>query len=84
MPIQEKKEVVLTRVPPGDRWAQPGYEGDKIYESLTDALNGIYDKTGCTNYYIEARAGTVWMVISEEVPVAPPPPPKKFSIYGDS
>jgi hypothetical protein len=76
--IKEQKELVLKRVPPGDRWVFA--DGSKtIYPSLTDALEGWYQENGDTNFYIEARNGTVEIIREEEVEK----PVKRFSLYGE-
>lgn len=79
--IKEEKELVLVRVPPGDRWkfaASPAV-GKTIYPSLTDALEAWYQQNGDTNFYIEARKGTVEIIRQEEVEVEI----KRFSLYGE-
>jgi hypothetical protein len=76
--IKEQKQLVLKRVPPGDRWVF--VDGKKtIYPSLTDALEAWYQENGHTNFYIEARKGTVEIVIEEEIEI----PVKRFSLYGE-
>jgi hypothetical protein len=76
--IKEHKELVLKRVPPGDRWVFA--DGSKtIYPSLTDALEGWYQKNNDTQFFMDARKGTVEIVTSEEVEKAT----KKFSLYGE-
>jgi hypothetical protein len=76
--IKEEKELVLKRVPPGDRWLFA--DGSKtIYPSLTDALEGWYQENGDTNFYIEARNGTVEIIKEQEVEK----PVKRFSLYGE-
>lgn len=82
--IKEQREVVLKRVPPGDRWKfadgvlSPGVQ-QTIFPTLTDALESYYQLTGLTNFYIEARRGTVEIVMEEEVEK----PVKRFSLYGE-
>jgi len=79
--IKEQRELVLKRVPPGDRWifaASPA-NGKIIYPSLTDALEAWYQANGDTNFYIEARQGTVEIIREEEVEI----PVKRFSLYGE-
>jgi len=82
--IKEQRELILKRVPPGDRWTfapgvlSPGAQSP-IFPSLTDALESYYQLTGNTNFYIEARKGTVEIVIEEEVEK----PVKRFSLYGE-
>jgi hypothetical protein len=81
--LKEQKELVLKRVPPGDRWifakAQPGGIQGDVHQSLTDALEAWFQYTGETNFYIDARKGTVEVVKQEEIAV----PVKRFSLYGE-
>lgn len=78
--IKEQKELVLKRVPPGDRWVfANGSSSSKLYLSLTDALEAWYQVNGDTNFFIEARKGTVHIVKEEEVEV----PVKRSSLYGE-
>ena len=77
--IKEQKELVLKRVPPGDRWTFADGSQKNIYPSLTDALEGWYQINGDTNFYIEARKGTVEIIKQEEVEI----PVKRFSLYGE-
>jgi hypothetical protein len=77
--IKEQKELVLKRVPPGDRWVFANTPKGTIYPSLTDALEGWYQINGDTNFYIEARKGTVEIIKQEEVEI----PLKRFSLYGE-
>jgi len=81
--LKEERVVVLKRVPPGDRWvfADGSTVGTAktIYPSLTDALEAQYEETGDTQFYIDARKGTVESVVREEVEI----PVKRFSLYGE-
>lgn len=78
--LKEQKELVLKRVPPGDRWVfANGNSSALIYPSLTDALEAWYQTNGDTNFYIEARKGTVEIIKQEEVEI----PVKRFSLYGE-
>lgn len=77
--IKQEKELVLKRVPPGDRWVFATTPKGTIWPSLTDALEAWYQNTGDTNFYIEARNGTVHIIKEEEVEV----PVKRFSLYGE-
>ena len=77
--IKEHKELVLKRVQPGDRWVFADARVNNIYPSLTDALEAWYQTNGDTNFYIEARKGTVEIVTSVKVEKAT----KKFSLYGE-
>ena len=81
--LKEEKILVLKRVPPGDRWifagAKEGNIRGDVYPSLTDALEGWYQYAGDTNFYIEARRGTVEIVKQAEVEKEV----KRFSLYGE-
>lgn len=77
--LKEQKELVLKRVPPGDRWIFADGKNSAIYPSLTDALEAWYQTNGDTNFYIEARKGTVEIIKQEEVEK----PVKRFSLYGE-
>ena len=77
-------KVVLVRIPPGDNWEyeKQTIEGVKVsvYNSLTDALNAVFESTGITDFYVEARKGTVSIQSKEgELTVKS----KSFNIYGD-
>jgi hypothetical protein len=77
--IKEQKELVLKRVPPGDRWVFAKGNGQNTYSSLTDALEAWYQYAGDTNFYIEARNGTVEIIKEQEVEK----PVRRFSLYGE-
>ena len=77
--LKEQKELVLKRVPPGDRWVFANGKNSAVYPSLTDALEAWYQNFGDTNFYIEARKGTVEIIKQEEVEK----PLKRFSLYGE-
>jgi len=77
--IKEEKELVLKRVPPGDNWKFADGGQKEIYSSLTDALEAWYQYAGDTNFYIEARNGTVEIIKEQEVEK----PVRRFSLYGE-
>ena len=72
------KELVASRIPPGDRWALIESESDIVYGSLTDCLNQIYVVHKATQFVIDAKKGEVYI----EDGVEKPPTVKKFSLYG--
>jgi len=76
----EVKQVIFKRVPPGDRWSEIGAKEERVLPSLTDALEYFYQQNGTRQYYIDAAAGTIAMVLEEPDPI---PQPRQFSIYGD-
>ena len=79
--VEEIKTKVAKRVPPGDRWAPLSNTTVKL-DSLTDVLEFIYQDTGKTQFYMDAKEGFVYVVDTEEV-VIEPEPEKKYNLYGD-
>jgi hypothetical protein len=77
--IKEQKIQVLKRVPPGDRWIFANLKNSAVYPSLTDALEAWYQTNGDTQFYMDARKGTVEIIKQEEIEK----PTKKFSLYGE-
>ena len=73
------KELVASRVPPGDRWALIESESDIVYGSLTDCLNQIYKVHSTAQFEIDAREGTI--SIDDGVPIVEPI--KTFDLYGE-
>lgn len=78
---EEIKVQVAKRVPPGDRWTPLDNE-TVILESLTDVLEYVFQKTGKTQFYMDAREGFVYVVDTEEK-VIEVEPPKTWSLYGE-
>jgi hypothetical protein len=78
---EEVKTKVAQRVPPGDRWS-PLSNTTVILDSLTDCLEFIYQDTGKTQFYMDAREGYVYLVDTEEI-IIQPEPEKKWSLYGE-
>ena len=77
--IEEVKEVIMKRVPPGDRWSPIG--SSVILDSLTDALEYHFQNTGQTEFFLSARKGTVEVIHTQEVQVEKPI--TKYSLYGE-
>ena len=73
------KQLVATRVPPGDRWILDEEENDVIYGSLTDCLNQIFLVHEATQFFVDAKKGEVYI----EDGVEKPQPVKKYSLYGE-
>ena len=78
---EERKVRVAKRVPPGDRWT-PLSNSTVMLDSLTDVLEFIYQDTGKTQFYMDAKEGFVYVVDTEEV-VIEPEPTKRWSLYGE-
>ena len=79
--VIERNELIATRVPPGDRWT---LVGDKVvYNSLTEALEAWFAKSGeKAEFRLAPLDSKLYVIRTEEVEIKPEPP-KKFSIYGD-
>jgi hypothetical protein len=76
------KELVLTRVPPGDRWRDAKTpRSDEIFISLTDGLEHAFSQHDCFEFHINAKEGKVYKVIPD--PPAEPEKPKSYSLYGE-
>ena len=73
------KQLIATRVPPGDRWVLDEEENDVIYGSLTDCLNQIFLVHQASQFYVDAKKGEVYI----EDGVEKPQPVKKYSLYGE-
>lgn len=78
--IEEIKEVVFRRNPPGDRWSPVG-NPSIVLESLTEALEYNFQKTGETEYFLSAKNGTVEVVKTKETKVEKVI--QKYSLYGE-
>lgn len=77
--VKEQKKLALKRVPPGDKWVFADGSQKGIYPSLTDGLEAWYQAKGDTQFFMDARNGTVEVVSTIEVEV----PQKRFSLYGE-
>jgi hypothetical protein len=78
---EEVKTKIAKRVPPGDRW-QPLDNPQVTLQSLTEVLEYVYQKTGNTQFYMDAREGFTYIIDTEER-VIQPEPEKKWSLYGE-
>lgn len=78
--IMEIKHEIFTRIPPGDRWQEINGDPNRIFPTLTDALEYYFQKTKVRKYHIDAEAGLLYKVVEESAPATPPP---SFSIYGE-
>ena len=75
-----QKIEILNRVPPGDRWSPVGSSNTPILESLTEALEYIFQENGYKEFHLSPFQGKIYAVVeAEDVPT----PPKKYNIYGD-
>ncbi len=84
MATEEKKQLVLKRVPPGDQWTDANQTSD-VFPSLTDGLEYTFQKSGgkLTEFHLSSFRGEIYSVTTEDVPDAPPPPKPRYSMYGE-
>jgi hypothetical protein len=78
--VEQIKEVVLRRVPPGDRWS-PVDNPSIVLESLTDGLEYYFQKKGQTDFFLSAKEGVVEVIHEKEVEVEKSI--TKYSLYGE-
>ena len=78
--VEQIKDVILRRVPPGDRWS-PVDNPSVVLDSLTEGLEYHVQKTGQTEYFLSAKRGTVEVIYEKEVEVEKPI--TKYSLYGE-
>lgn len=78
--VEQIKDVILRRVPPGDRWS-PVDNPSVVLDSLTEGLEYHFQKTGQTEYFLSAKRGTVEVIYEKEVEVEKPI--TKYSLYGE-
>lgn len=76
----ERREEILKRLPPGDRWVESNGDQQRVYPTLTAGLEYVFQKTKCKQYFFDAGEGKVYMVKQEK---DPEPEIQTFSIYGD-
>ena len=77
---KEETAIVLVRQPPGDNWAPSEQPSRVPFTNLTDALNYVFEQTGCRKFIIDAEQGVVKSIVTVE---AEAPAPKKYSIYDE-
>ena len=80
----ENKQLIVERVPPGDRWALTADPSKVIYESITEALEAYFQQTRFNAaFYLDPLGGKLYAVKREEIEIEPEPI-RTFDFYGDS
>ena len=76
------KQLILKRIPPGDRWVDIENESE-IFESLTEGLEYSFQKSKgkIKELHLSAFDGKVFYVLPDPEPE--PEPVKKYSLYGE-
>ena len=84
METKEVKQLVLKRVPPGDKWEDSNMRSE-TFASLTDGLEYTFQNTGgkTTEFHLSSFKGEIYSVHTEELPDTPPPPTPRYSMYGE-
>jgi hypothetical protein len=75
-----EKIEILNRVPPGDHWSPVGVSKPPVLDSLTEALEYIYQEKGYKEFHLSPFQGKIYAVVEAE---DKPTPIKKYNIYGD-
>ena len=81
--VIEHNKLIATRVPPGDKWILVDDNEKVIHESLTDALEAYFQKTGQKCEFRLAPLDSKLYAINTHEEETIPEPPKEYSIYGD-
>ena len=76
---QEHKNLVLVRVPPGDKWS-PTDNSSVILPTLTEGLEYIFQRDGQRDFHLAALVGKIYAVTEIDVE---PEPEKRFNLYGE-
>ena len=81
--VEERNELIATRVPPGDRWTLVDDSKKIIHKSLTDALEAFLNTSGFKGEYRLAPLDSKLYAIKTSEEEVKPEPVKKYNIYGD-
>jgi len=81
---KEIKTKAARRVPPGDNWncVFKGANETIDFSNLTDCLEYIYQKTGNTQFFMDAKEGSVYIIDTEEE-IIEVETVKRYSLYGE-
>jgi hypothetical protein len=80
--VQEQKQLIAQRRPPGDRWSLVD-EPDKVIPTLTEALETYFRKTQFNKaFYLDPLGGALYAVDRVEIEKEPEPI-KIFDFYGE-
>jgi hypothetical protein len=80
--IEEEKELIATRVPPGDNWELVIDQGNTV-EGLVMALTMYMRKTKFKGEYrLAPLDGKLYAIKKQEIEIIEPEP-MKFDLYGE-
>lgn len=82
--IKEVKIKAAERVKPGDRWrcVFDGANTTIVFDSLIDSLEYIFQETGTTQFFMDAKIGITYIIKNETQPIVVKPE-TKYSLYGE-
>ena len=81
--VIEHNKLIATRVPPGDKWTLVDDKKKIIHESLTDALEAYFQKTGQKCEFRLAPLDSKLYAIHTHEEEIIPDAPKTYGMYGD-
>lgn len=80
--LEEVKELIATRVPPGDQWVLE-IDTTTIVQGLVQALTQYMRKTKFKGHYrLEPLNGKLYAIKQQEVDI-PEPEPEVWDLYGE-
>ena len=80
--IEEEKELIATRVPPGDNW-ELVIDKETVIEGLVQTLTQYMRKTKFKGHYrLEPLNGKLFAIVEEEITL-PEPEPEVWDLYGE-
>ena len=71
------KELVLTRIPPGDRWRD--IKDGETMDSMTEAIEHIFQRAGSRQYILDCAKGEIYVEDGRPEPKEV----KQFTMYGE-
>jgi len=79
--MEERYELIATRVPPGDNWVLVGNKDEEVIEGLVPTLTTYLRQTGFKGEYkLSPLQGELFAIFQEEVPK---PEPQVWDLYGE-
>ena len=83
MIVKTKRTEALRRVPPGDRWS-PVDDPNTVLDSLTKALEHVFQTTGHRQFHLSPLDGFIYIVEEIENIDDTPKEPERYDIYGEN
>ena len=81
--VVEHNELIVTRVPPGDRWSLVGDPTKEVFNTLTDALEAFFHQTNFNGAFrLDPMNSKLYAIQSSEIEVKKEAP-KVYGMYGE-